>query len=75
MDKNYVPLKFQELRYLQNVPYCSNSTEFIHRCLPDVTTYVISAMSSDTYIEPAANATASNVILYPRLFEELKTIL
>ena len=35
--------------------------------------YVISALSSDTYIEPTASA--SNLILYPRLFEELKTIL
>jgi len=41
--------------------------------LPDVMSYEISALSSDTYFEPAANA--SNLILYPRLFEELKTIL
>jgi hypothetical protein len=41
--------------------------------LPNVMTYVISALSSDTYVEPAANA--SNLILFPRLFEELKTIL
>jgi len=36
-------------------------------------TYVISALSSETYVEPAANAT--NLILYLRLFEEFKTIL
>jgi hypothetical protein len=36
-------------------------------------TYVISEFSSDTYVEPAANAI--NLILYPRLFEELKTIM
>ena len=41
--------------------------------LPDLMTYVISALSSDTYVEPANNA--SNLILYPRLFEEIKTIL
>ena len=41
--------------------------------LPDVMTYVISALSSTTYVEPPANA--SNLILYPRLFEELKTIM
>ena len=41
--------------------------------LPDLMTYVISALSSDTYVEPAANA--NNLILYPRLIEELKTIL
>jgi hypothetical protein len=36
-------------------------------------TYVISVLSSTTYVEPAANA--ANLILYPRLFEELKTIM
>jgi hypothetical protein len=41
--------------------------------LPYLMTYVMSALSSDTYVEPAANA--SNLILYPCLFEELKTIL
>jgi len=40
---------------------------------PDVMTYVISALICDTYVEPAANA--SNLILYPLLFEEIKTIL
>ena len=41
--------------------------------LTDLMNYVISALSSDTYVEPAANS--SNLILYSRLFEELKTIL
>ena len=41
--------------------------------LPDFMTYVILALSSTTYVETAANA--SNLILYPRLFEELKTIM
>jgi len=41
--------------------------------LPDVMIYVIAALSSDTYIEPAP--TASKSILYPQLFEELKTIM
>jgi len=74
MDKHYVALKFQELRYLQNMFYIAQTqmTSYI-TALPDVMTYVISALSSTTYVEPAANA--SNVILYPRLFEELKAIL
>ena len=38
--------------------------------LPDVMTC---NFCTTTYVEPAANA--STVILYPRLFEELKTIL
>jgi len=41
--------------------------------LPDVITYVIYALSSDTYVEPPA--TASKLILYPQLSEELKTIM
>jgi len=41
--------------------------------LPDVVNYVISALSSDTYVEPPA--TASKLILNPQLFEELKTIM
>ena len=50
-----------------------NQLNLYINALPDLMTYVISALSSDTYVEPAANAT--NVILYPRLFDELKTIL
>jgi hypothetical protein len=74
MDKHFVALKFQELRYLQNMFYIvQNKLNLYINALPDLMTYVISALSSDTYVEPAANA--SNFILYPLLFEELKTIL
>jgi hypothetical protein len=41
--------------------------------LPDVMTYVLFALSSDTYAEPVASA--SNFILYPRPFEDVKTIM
>jgi hypothetical protein len=41
--------------------------------LPDIMNYVISVLSSDTNVEPAAKAT--NLILYPRLFQQVKTIL
>jgi len=50
-----------------------NQLKLYITALPDLMTYVISGLSSDIYFEPAANA--SNLILYPRLFEELKTIL
>ena len=74
MDKHFVALKFQELRYLQNMFHIvQNQRNLYFNALPDLMTYVISALSSDTYVEPAANA--SNLFLYPRLFEELKTIL
>ena len=41
--------------------------------LPGLMNYVISALSSDTCVESAS--TASKLILYPQLFEELKTIM
>jgi hypothetical protein len=43
------------------------------RALPDVMTYVTAAPSSANYIEPHLNADKN--ILYPQLFEELKTVL
>jgi hypothetical protein len=43
------------------------------RALPDVLTYTTAAQSSATYIEPQDNARPH--ILYPQLFEVLKTIL
>jgi len=62
------------LRYLQNMFHIvQNQLNLYITALPDLMTYVISALSSDTYVDPATNA--SNVIPYPRLFEELKTIL
>ena len=74
MGKHYVALEFQELRYLQNMIHIVQTqlNSYI-ASLPDVMNYVIFALISTTYVELAANS--SNVILYPRLFEELKTIL
>jgi len=73
MDKNILALKFQELLNLQNMFHIlQNQLNLYITALPDLMTYVISGLRSDTYVEPAANA--SNLILYPRLFEELKTI-
>ena len=70
MDKYFVALKFQELHYLINMFHIlQNQLNLYITALPDLLTYVI----SDTYVEPAANA--SNLNLYPRLFEELNTIL
>jgi len=62
------------LRYLLNMFYIVQKqfNSYI-TALPDIMTYVISALSSDTYVEPLT--TASKLILYPQLFEELKAIL
>jgi len=74
MGKQYITLKFQELRYLLNMFYIVQKqfNSYI-TALPDIVTYVISALSSDTYVETLA--TASKLILYPQLFEELKAIM
>ena len=72
-EKEYITLKFQELRHLYMFYVVQNQINFYISALPDVMTYVISALSSSTYIEPSP--TASKQILYPQLFEELKTIM
>ena len=73
-DKHYITLNFQDLRYLNNMFHVVyNQLSSYIEALPDLMTYVISALSSATYVEPAS--TASRHILYPQLFEELKTIL
>ena len=41
--------------------------------LPDVMNYVLSAISSTTYIDPPSNA--SKHILYHQLFEEMKILM
>ena len=43
------------------------------RALSDVITYARAAQQSTVYVEPAASASKS--ILYPPLYEELKTIM
>jgi len=62
MGKQYITLKFQELCYLLNMFYILHKqfNSYI-TALPDIMTYVISALSSDTYVEPLA--TASKLIL------------
>ena len=74
IEEEYITLKFQELRYLLYIiPVVQNHMNLYISALPDVMMYVISALSSSTYIEPLP--TASEQILYPQLFEELKTIM
>jgi len=72
--KEHITLKFQELRHLlYTFSVVQNQMNSFISALPDVITYMISALNSSTYIEPSP--TASKHILYPQLFEELKTIM
>jgi hypothetical protein len=50
-----------------------NQLDSYTNALPDVMSYVTAALSSSAYIEPSP--TASKHIVYPQLYEELKTIL
>ena len=43
------------------------------RALPDVITFARAAQQSAVYVEPATSANKS--ILYPQLYEEIKTIM
>jgi hypothetical protein len=67
-------LKLQELPYIQYMFYIIHNQQlFYMRALPDVLTYLTAAHSSATYIEPYMNVERN--ILYPQLFEELKSVL
>jgi hypothetical protein len=72
MEKRHMTLKFQELRYLLNMFHVVQNQLYSYiAALPDFMTYVLSALSLDTHVEPAVND--SNLVLYTGLFKELKT--
>ena len=74
IEKQYITLKYLELRYLLHMfSVVQNQMNSYISALPDVMKYVIGALSSNTYFQPSR--TASKLILYPQLFEELKTIM
>jgi hypothetical protein len=74
LGKQYMSLKLQELRYIRDMFCIIHNQQILYlRALPDVLSYVTAAQSSANYIEPHINA--SNDILYPQLFDELKSIL
>jgi hypothetical protein len=70
----YFALKLDELLYIQDMFYIVQNQQILYiHAMPDVITDVTVAQSSATYIEPPMNA--SKHVLYPQLFEELKSIL
>ena len=57
IEKQSITLKYQELRFLLNMfSVVRNQFNSFITALPDVMTYVISALSSSTYIEPSPTA-------------------
>jgi hypothetical protein len=74
LGTRYISLKFQKLRYHRDMFYIIHNQQILYmRALSDVLTYVASAQSSATYIEPPPNS--SHNVFYPELLKELKTML
>jgi hypothetical protein len=74
LGKQYMTLKLEELHYIEDMFCIIHNQQILYfLALPDVLSCVTAAQSSPKYIEPHINA--SNDVLYPQLFEELKSIL
>jgi len=74
LGKKYISLHLTELRYMMYMFHVVHNQQIIYlRTLPDVITYARAAQHSTVYVEPATSASKS--ILYPQLYEELKTIM
>jgi len=68
-----ITFKLQDLRYLNTImPLVTDLLARYINAMTDVMTYAMSAVASTEYIEPLP--TYSKDILYPQLYEELKTI-
>ena len=72
-NKKAVYFNLQDLCYLSHIFYkIQNQLVKYTEAMANVMNYVLSAISSTTYIDPPANENKN--ILYYQLFEELKTI-
>jgi hypothetical protein len=72
--KKYISLHLTELRYMMYMFRVVHNQQIIYfRALSDVINYARAAQQSSVYVEPATSASKS--ILYPKLYEELKTIM
>jgi len=73
LGKGYISFKLPELRYMFYIFYMvRNQLTRYTEGMPDVMTYVTTALYSDKYVEPPVNA--SKAVLCYQLFEELKFI-
>jgi hypothetical protein len=74
LNKKYINLKLAELQHLSRMFHVvQNQLDAYTNAMPDVLSYVTAALSSSTYMEPAP--TDSKHVVYPHLYEELKTVL
>jgi hypothetical protein len=70
-EKHYLHFKLTEVQYLERMFYIVHKQLKAYvKALPDVKTYVLSALGTVDYVEPAPMA--NNSILYYQLHEEIK---
>jgi hypothetical protein len=70
-DKHYLHFKLEGLQYLERIFHIvNNQLKAYAVTTPDVNTYIISALRTTTYLDPAPNA--NNSIVYYELYEEIK---
>ena len=73
-NKKSIYFKLHELRYTSYIFFMvKNQLIKYIEAMSDVINYVLSSISSNTYVEPSSDANKN--ILYYQLFEELKTIM
>jgi len=74
LDKQYINLRLVDQQYLLRMFHLIQNQLIAYTLsLPDVLAYVTVSLTSVNFVEPAPNA--SKHILYPQLFDELKTLL
>ena len=72
--KKYISLHLSELHYMMYMFHVVQNQQILYlRALSDVINYARAAQNSTVNVEPATSAYKS--ILYPQLYEELKTIM
>lgn len=75
VDKQFISFRLADLQYMARIFHVvRNQLNVYTLSLPDVLAYATVALTSPTYIEPSL-PTASKHIVYPQLFDELKTML
>jgi hypothetical protein len=73
-NKTYINLRLAELQHLSRIFHIfQKQLDAYINALPDVLSYVTTAVSSTAYIEPVPSA--SKHIVYTQLYEELITFL
>jgi len=74
LETLYISLILADSQYLREMFHVvQNQLNVYTLCLPEILSHVTVALTSDNYVEHALNA--SRQIVYPHLFEELKTLL